>query len=100
MLIPLAKAEVQLRFLLFCLATLAVTSVQPAIEIITMEQKLQPVVDQLELLPSWPLKKKDDDWFLLFDSFREKPVKLPAGIQHSLISEHSMPGSWCILSQF
>lgn len=80
MLIPLAAAEVQLRFLLVCLVSPAVTSVQPAIGIIRMEQKLQPVVARLELKPSRPLRERDDDWFVLFEAFREEPVNFPAGI--------------------
>lgn len=79
--IPLAEAEVQLRFLLVCLVSPAVTSVQPAIDIMRMEQKLQPVVAQLELKPSQPLRERDDDWFVMFEAFREEPVKFPAGIQ-------------------
>lgn len=77
MLILLAAAEVQLRFLLVCLVSPAVTSVQPAIDIIKMEQKVQPVV---ELKPSPPLRERNDDWFVLFEAFREEPVKIPAGI--------------------
>ncbi|TNN02458.1 hypothetical protein fugu_009945 [Takifugu bimaculatus] len=57
----------------------AVTSVQPGIDIIRMEQKLQPVVARLELKPSRPLRERDDDWFVLFEAFREEPVKFPAG---------------------
>lgn len=80
MLIPLAEAEVQLRFLLVCLVSPAVTSVQPGVDIIRMDQKLQPVVARLELKPSRPLRERDDDWFVLFEAFREEPVKFPAGI--------------------
>uniref|UniRef100_A0A674P235 Protein 4.1 n=1 Tax=Takifugu rubripes TaxID=31033 RepID=A0A674P235_TAKRU len=57
----------------------AVTSVQPGIDIIRMDQKLQPVVARLELKPSRPLRERDDDWFVLFEAFREEPVKFPAG---------------------
>lgn len=81
--IPLAEAEVQLRFLLVCLVSPAVTSVQPAIDIMRTEQKLQPVVAQLELKPSQPLPERDNDWFVMFEAFREEPVKFPAGIQPS-----------------
>lgn len=88
MLLPLAEAEVQLMFSLVCLVSLAVTSVHPAVEIIRMEQKVQWVVDQVELQPSQPLQERDDDWFMLFD-----PVKPSSGIQHphTNISEHSRP---------
>lgn len=80
MLIPLAEAEVRLRFLLVCLVPPAAPSVQPAVDIIRMEQKLQPVVARLELKPSQPLQERDDDWFVLFEALREEPVKFPAGI--------------------
>lgn len=58
-----------------------------------VEQTLQQVVDLVELQPSQQLQERDDDWFALFESFREDPVKLPSGIQHpyTRISVHSMP---------
>lgn len=88
MLLPLAEAEVQLMLSLVCLVSLAITSVHPAIEMIRMEQKVQRVVDQVELQPSQPLQERDDDWLMLFD-----PAKPPSGIQHphTSISEHSRP---------
>lgn len=59
-------------------------SVQPGIEIISSEQKLQQVDDdQIRLQPSQPIQEREDDWFVLFDSIREEEVALPTGI-HSL----------------
>lgn len=57
-------------------------SVQPRIEVISIERKLQQVdPDQIRLQPSQPLPERDDDWFVLFDAVREEAVILPSGIQ-------------------
>nr|XP_046256671.1 uncharacterized protein LOC124065372 isoform X14 [Scatophagus argus] len=50
-------------------------SVQPGSEVISIEQKLQQV--DLDQKPSQPLPQRDDDWFVLFDAIREKPVVVP-----------------------
>lgn len=71
----------------FCLFSvpLAVQSqiyVQPGIEIINTEQKLQQVdVDKMMPQASQPLPARDDGWFVLFDTVREEAVSLPSGIQ-------------------
>ncbi|XP_062421474.1 uncharacterized protein LOC119198074 isoform X3 [Pungitius pungitius] len=53
-------------------------TVQPErMEAITIEQKLQRVgPEQIRLEPSRP--ERDDDWFVLFDTIREKAVVIPS----------------------
>ncbi|XP_070821751.1 uncharacterized protein [Chaetodon trifascialis] len=54
-------------------------SVPPQIEVVSTERKLQRVdLDQIRLQPSEPLPQREDDWFVLFDAIREKPVVLPS----------------------
>ncbi|KAL6109075.1 uncharacterized protein ACO6RY_12286 [Pungitius sinensis] len=53
-------------------------TVQPErMEALTIEQKLQRVgPEQIRLEPSRP--ERDDDWFVLFDTIREKAVVIPS----------------------
>ncbi|XP_035528044.1 uncharacterized protein LOC118335725 [Morone saxatilis] len=54
-------------------------SVQPQIEVISIERKLQQAdLDQIRLQPSQPLPERDDDWFVLFDAIREEAVIPPS----------------------
>lgn len=54
-------------------------SVEPQpMEAITTEQKLQQVdAEQIRLEPSRP--EREDDWFVLFDTIRQKAVAIPSG---------------------
>lgn len=87
------KYEVCLHFWLkfkykFCLLSVSLAvpsqmypSIQPQIEAVSIEQKLQQVeLDQVRVQPSQPLPERDDDWFVLFDAIREEAVVLPLGI--------------------
>nr|XP_033496144.1 uncharacterized protein LOC117265653 isoform X2 [Epinephelus lanceolatus] len=54
-------------------------SVQPRVEVISIEQKPQQVdLDQIRLQPSQPLPERDDDWFVWFDAVREEAVIAPS----------------------
>ncbi|XP_041798225.1 uncharacterized protein LOC121610272 isoform X2 [Chelmon rostratus] len=54
-------------------------SVRPQIEVVSTERELQRAdLDRIRLQPSQPLPEREDDWFVLFDAIREKPVILPA----------------------
>lgn len=65
--------------------------VQPGIEMISSEQKLQQVdVDQIRLQPSLPVQEREDDWFVLFDAIREEAVAIPTGIHLLLLFMHLM----------
>lgn len=56
-------------------------SVQPGIETISSDQKLQQVdVDQIRLQPSQQIQEREDDWFVLFDSIREEAETPATGI--------------------
>lgn len=68
-------------------------SVRPQIEVVSTERELQRAdLDRIRLQPSQPLPEREDDWFVLFDAIREKPVILPAGMYNIMYV--------CTLSEF